>query len=119
MAVNAAYKNPCYPSPCGPNSECRFDNNKLICSCQKDFIGTSPHCHPECVSNSDCRSNQNCLNNKCSDPCTSNPCGSNANCRTENHLVSCICAEGSIGNPFDECRIVKGESYFRGFGNVY
>lgn len=60
---------PCHPSPCGPNSQCREINGQGVCSCIQGYIGSPPSCRPECVINSECPSNEACINQKCGDPC--------------------------------------------------
>lgn len=94
--------NPCQPSPCGPNSECREINNSPSCSCLANFIGSPPNCRPECVSNSECASHLACINNKCADPCPG-ICGQNAECRVVSHTPNCVCLSGYTGNPFVQC----------------
>lgn len=94
--------NPCYPTPCGPNSQCRENNGVAICSCLPNFIGTAPACRPECVISSECPSDKACIQQKCKDPCPG-VCGSNAECRVNNHSPICYCRRGYTGNPFTIC----------------
>lgn len=94
--------NPCQPSPCGPNSECRSAGGSPSCSCLSGFVGSPPNCRPECVSNSDCSYNLACTNNKCKDPCPGT-CGLNAECRVVSHTPNCICVAGFTGDPFRQC----------------
>lgn len=95
-------KNPCSPSPCGPNSQCRAPNNAAVCSCLPGFIGTPPSCRPECVLSSECLQTQACVNNKCTDPCLGS-CGLNAKCLVINHSPICSCPPGQTGDPFRSC----------------
>lgn len=76
--------NPCVPSPCGPNAECRNINGVASCSCLPSFLGAPPNCRPECVVNDECPSDRACVQNHCIDPCLGS-CGSNAYCRTVSH----------------------------------
>lgn len=92
----------CNPSPCGPNSQCRVNNNQAVCSCLPNFIGTPPACRPECVTSSDCPLNLACLNQKCQDPCPGS-CGRNSNCRVIKHNPICSCKNGFTGDPFTVC----------------
>lgn len=94
---------PCQPSPCGLNSECRVVGDSPSCSCLKDFIGTPPNCRPECVSNVECPNHLACINSKCKDPCPG-LCGQNAECRVVSHAANCICQTGYIGDPFSRCQ---------------
>lgn len=94
--------NPCVPTPCGPNSICREVNGSPSCSCLPNYIGRSPNCRPECISNSECPSNLACFNEKCRNPCPGS-CGFNALCTVVNHTPSCTCETGYTGDPFTSC----------------
>lgn len=96
---------PCRPSPCGPNAQCREVNGSPSCSCLAEFIGSPPNCRPECVSNSECANHLACINNKCKDPCPGT-CGQNAECRVISHTPNCICIPGYTGNPFTSCNVI-------------
>lgn len=95
---------PCYPSPCGSNAQCRDG----ICSCLSNYNG-DPYsgCRPECVANSDCPQNRACSRNRCIDPCPST-CGRNALCNVYNHIPMCSCPVGMSGNAFVACDFVRG-----------
>lgn len=101
-AVVPQYVNPCQPSPCGPNSQCKELNNQAICSCLPSYIGSPPGCRPECVVSSECSYDKACSNQKCVDPCP-NTCGQNAKCRVNNHSPICYCMDGYTGDPFTRC----------------
>lgn len=98
----AVAMNPCQPTPCGPNSQCREVNTQAVCSCLPTYIGSPPGCRPECVLSSECPSTKACVNQKCIDPCTG-ACGSNAMCRVNNHSPICFCDFGLTGNPNSRC----------------
>lgn len=100
--------NPCYPSPCGANAECRAIGDSPSCSCLPDFIGSPPNCRPECVSNSECASSLACIRQKCKDPCPGT-CGHNAECRVVSHSPVCVCLQGYEGDPFTQCNIRQQE----------
>lgn len=106
--------NPCSPSPCGPNSQCREVNNHAVCSCQVGYIGTPPMCRPECVVSSECTQDKACINQKCNDPCPGT-CGINARCQVVNHNPICSCTSGYTGDPFIRC---SKEGIFQ-FSNFY
>lgn len=96
--------NPCQPSPCGINSECKVVGDSPACSCLPEFIGSPPNCRPECVSNSECADHLACINKKCKDPCPG-VCGLNAQCRVISHTPNCFCSLGYVGDPFSQCII--------------
>lgn len=95
-------QNPCQPSPCGPNSQCREVNGQGVCSCLPEYIGSPPSCRPECVVSSECPLKQACINQKCTDPCPGT-CGLNADCSVINHSPICSCSSGFTGDPFTRC----------------
>jgi hypothetical protein len=95
-------RDPCNPSPCGPNSLCRVNNGVAVCSCQPGQIGSPPSCRPECIVSAECPLTKACLNNKCVDPCPGT-CGINARCQVVNHNPICSCTEGMSGDPFTRC----------------
>ncbi|CAH1404987.1 unnamed protein product [Nezara viridula] len=101
-------KNPCAPSPCGPNSQCQASGKEASCSCLPNYVGAPPNCRPECVINPDCSTNQACINNKCTDPCIGT-CGLNAQCAVISHAVTCTCLQGYTGNAFIQCLEQKHE----------
>lgn len=97
-------ENPCVPSPCGPNSQCRVVGSQPACSCLQNFIGRPPNCRPECINDSECPNNLACKNEKCRDPCTGY-CGINAQCIVVNHGPVCSCLPGYIGDPSSSCSL--------------
>lgn len=94
--------NPCIPSPCGPNSQCRVVGELPACSCLPNYIGRSPNCRPECTLNAECPSNLACINEKCQDPCLGS-CGINSICTVIKHNPVCSCKNGYTGDPFSSC----------------
>ena len=110
VAVEPVVADPCDPNPCGPNSNPpRARGTRCDCSCQPTMIGSPPNCRPECQVNSDCRSSQACIGNRCIDPCPG-LCGDNAACRVTNHVPICVCQPGYFGDPFVQCRLITSES---------
>lgn len=105
-SLEPVLRNPCQPSPCGPNSQCRELQNVGVCSCLPDFIGSPPQCRPECTTNSDCPPDQACQNSKCRDPCPGT-CGFNAVCNVVNHNPFCTCRAQLTGNPFVRCQEIS------------
>lgn len=102
IAVIKEYVNPCQPSPCGPNSQCRELNEQAVCSCLPEYVGVPPSCRPECTSSSECPSELACVNQKCQDPCPG-VCGHLAECKVRNHVPLCSCQIGYTGDPFTRC----------------
>lgn len=94
--------NPCQPSPCGPNSQCKEVNSQAVCSCLPNYIGSPPSCRPECVITSECALDKACVNQKCVDPCPGS-CGLQATCQAINHSPICSCRPGQTGDPFTRC----------------
>lgn len=103
LATTVIEREPCFPSPCGPNSQCRNLNSSPACSCLNTYIGSPPNCRPECTIHQECPSTQACIHEKCVDPCPGS-CGPNARCHITNHIPICSCFEGYIGNPFSSCQ---------------
>jgi len=101
--------NPCVPSPCGANSECRVIDSRAVCSCTPGMFGAPPNCRPECVINSDCPTNLACVRNKCTNPCQGS-CGFHAVCTVHNHQPVCRCDQGFEGDPFSGCNPIRGRS---------
>lgn len=102
--------NPCIPSPCGPNADCRVIGESPACSCLTNYIGAPPNCRPECTINPECPYNRACMNQRCVDPCPG-LCGSNAKCAVINHTPSCSCDIGYTGDPFQGCTPVQGKRF--------
>jgi len=98
-------ENPCIPSPCGPNSQCRAIGSTPACSCIPNYVGQPPNCRPECVNSAECPSNLACINEKCQDPCPGS-CGVNAKCSVINHNAVCTCILGYEGNPTVQCSLL-------------
>lgn len=96
-------RDPCYPSPCGLNSQCRNQNRVPSCSCLPTYIGAPPNCRPECVINQECTSSKACIREKCQDPCLG-ACGLGAQCTVRDHTANCVCFAGYIGDPFSYCQ---------------
>lgn len=102
VAIQNEPQNPCQPSPCGANSQCRQINGQAVCSCLPEYTGSPPNCRPECVSSSECPLDKACIKQKCTDPC-SGTCGVNAICRVINHSPICSCKNDFTGDPFLRC----------------
>ena len=104
--------NPCQPSPCGPNSECRDQNGSAACSCLAGYKGAPPACRPECVLNTHCPNHLACIGQKCLDPCQGE-CGQGAQCTVVNHKPVCRCEAGLVGDPYRLCRAVPTSELFQ------
>lgn len=95
-------KNPCVPSPCGPNSNCKVVENRPVCACLPGYLGGPPYCRPECTLSAECPLDKACKNTKCINPCLG-VCGTHSICKVVNHSPYCTCPEGYKGNPFISC----------------
>lgn len=93
----------CHPSPCGPYSQCKEVDDRAVCSCLENYIGSPPGCRPECTINSECMLDRACVNHRCVDPCASSICGDQARCQAINHNPICSCPMGYVGDPFVRC----------------
>ncbi|QQP32277.1 Uncharacterized protein FKW44_024191, partial [Caligus rogercresseyi] len=98
---------PCDPSPCGPGTTCRANNNgNPVCQCKAGLIpkpDTITGCGPECVRDNDCQRDYVCQSSKCvpkPDPCDPSPCGPNTSCKPnfQGNPV-CHCLSGFIPKP--------------------
>lgn len=111
-------RNPCQPSPCGPNSQCKEVNGQAVCSCNPGYLGTPPGCRPECTLNSECPHDKACINMKCKNPCEGT-CGRNAECRVVNHSPICSCRHGFTGDAFSHCSPIPRELPIYSNNNKY
>ncbi len=104
--------NPCNPSPCGVNAECRQQNLAAACICLPGLQG-NPYieCKPECTLNTECQDHLACVQQKCVDPCPG-VCGQNARCKVQFHNPTCICDFGFYGDPFSSCVRTTSMNYF-------
>jgi hypothetical protein len=102
---------PCNPSPCGPNSQCREINGQAVCSCVPGYKGSPPSCRPECVVSAECAQNEACSNQKCIDPCKGT-CGVGAKCSVINHNPICSCPQRYTGDPFTRCSPIRKHLLF-------
>lgn len=100
--------NPCQPTPCGPNSQCKISNGQSVCSCLPEYRGAPPNCRPECVVSAECPSDKICKSQKCISPCPG-PCGQNTDCRVINHSPICTCLYKFTGDPFSYCYKMTGK----------
>lgn len=65
------------------------------------IFNTIFHIAVGCRSNSDCPSNEACVNGKCVDPCRCTP---GSICEVKNHFPVCKCPPGTTGDPATGCR---------------
>lgn len=100
---------PCHPTPCGSNALCTERNGAGSCVCLPNYFG-DPYsdCRPECIQNSDCPSDKNCLNTRCVNPCAGS-CAPTAECRVQNHSPVCSCPAGYTGNANVHCKLIQEE----------
>lgn len=99
---------PCVPSPCGHNTKCTVTRNRAVCSCIPAYLGDpKTGCRPECTTNSDCPTQQACINSRCASPCAASICGENAECRVYDHTATCECINGHNGNAYVHCQAIS------------
>lgn len=101
--------NPCQPSPCGPNSQCKQVNQQAVCSCLPGYNGSPPSCRPECVVSTECPIDKACINLKCVNPCPGT-CGISTKCDVKMHSPICTCLPGYTGDPFTRCFFMPRKS---------
>lgn len=94
---------PCNPSPCGLQSQCRIRNGLPSCA---NLPVTADSL--ECISNNECGSREACINRRCSDPCPGS-CGLNTECRVFSNTPMCLCNAGFTGDPFIRCTPIQSE----------
>lgn len=93
-------KNPCEPSPCGPNSECVAEDKEIgpHCKCKPKFYDFPPECRPGCDTHDDCGSDEFCNRRKniCVKICDPLSCGENSKCRPDKRKLKayCSCLDG-------------------------
>ncbi|CAL8079227.1 unnamed protein product [Orchesella dallaii] len=105
QAIIVRAQDPCSPSPCGLNAECRNSLDRPVCTCLPGHQGNPlTSCRRgECSSDSECPNHNVCENYHCVNPCA-NKCGANAHCDVRNHVAVCSCPPGYTGNPTTGCR---------------
>lgn len=108
------FTNPCSPTPCGLNSECRVVNGQAVCSCIRGYLGSPPTCRPECIVSTDCPQNEACTNQRCTNPCPGS-CGVGAQCNVVNHNPICVCPLRYTGDPFVRCTPFRKCPFSQGF----
>ena len=105
--ISGTCKDPCsVANSCGINAECFTENHTPVCRCPFQAAGDAKvECYTlECVDSSDCSANEECVNSKCKDACSSpKACGRNSQCSAINHRAVCECKSGFTGSPSQGC----------------
>lgn len=113
--INEHCVNPCSALiPCSPTAKCNVLDSvplrTLTCMCPEGWIPNKEgECKPiilpsppGCESNSNCPTNETCINRLCRNPCN---CGLNAQCFVQDHRPICSCEPGYEGNPNIACKL--------------
>lgn len=116
--ISAGLENPCNPSPCGPNSQCRQMNGQAVCSCVPGYRGNPPTCRPECIVSLECSLKEACNNQKCVNPCIG-ACGPGAVCDVINHNPICTCPPSFTGDPFLRCFYLRKRTSLFNYTSIY
>lgn len=98
-SISALPVDPCNPSPCNINGQCRVVSGQAVCI------------YPECIINQDCSRDKACYEQRCRNPCI-DACGLNAICDVVNHSPVCSCPTGYEGNAKVSCRVRPPEGKF-------
>lgn len=108
--TNRICRNPCN---CGENAECFIRDHRPVCSCRDGFEG-NPYRRCRlvgCRTNSDCESDEACINNNCISPCILNStCGPNGECYVERNQPLCRCRNGFEGDSYIGCNPIECRS---------
>lgn len=123
--INKKCVNPCAQSKeCVEPAICVPLNHKADCACPPGYLGSvATGCElPKagCRSDSECPSQQACINDRCINPCAeSQPCGTNAICTTFDTVpvktMICECPPGYEGNAVIACAEIPKCPVEKGF----
>ncbi|KAK7075249.1 hypothetical protein SK128_022663 [Halocaridina rubra] len=97
--------------PCGEEAVCQGVNHEAACYCPPGSRGNPrTQCIAiGCVADDTCPSDRSCINQRCVNPCTSDPCELPATCQAVNHVADCPCPPGFNGTRALGCeKIVIG-----------
>lgn len=102
-------------SPCAPSARCSVLDSSpvrtMVCECPELFVpDENGECRriviptpPGCKQDTDCPSDESCINRQCKSPCD---CGPQSTCLVKDHRAICSCLPGYVGNPNIMCRSV-------------
>lgn len=109
--------NLCALSPCGPHAVCSIQNHQVQCKCPKvGFFTGDPFNHQtgcqrvECLHDSNCPFDRQCINFVCENACDRVDCGPHGTCLIKERMAACRCESGFENNgklncvDIDECR---------------
>lgn len=110
--------NLCAFDPCGPNAICSIANHQVQCKCPNvGFFTGDPYNHQtgcqkvECLHDSNCPYDRQCLNFVCENACDQVNCGPHGTCIIRDRQAACRCEAGFENNgrmncvDVDECRL--------------
>ena len=110
---------PCQYVICGSQAQCKAEQHKGICICQKGLQG-NPYIsclRVGCQSNDDCASNEKCdyQSRNCIQLCINHKCAQGARCEAIDHKEICTCNYPLEGDGFSFCSERK-QTDFKFFG---
>ena len=102
--------NLCSYQPCGPNSLCSVIDHKIECKCPEvglysgDAFNHQLGCQKvECLHDSDCPSDRQCLSFVCENACDQVDCGPHGSCIIRDRQAVCRCETGFENNGLLSC----------------
>ncbi|KAI2804698.1 hypothetical protein BLOT_003686 [Blomia tropicalis] len=109
--------NLCAFNPCGPRALCTISNHQVQCKCPDvGLFAGDPYNHQsgcqkvECLHDSNCPFDRQCLNFVCENSCDQVDCGPHGTCIIRDRQAACRCEAGFENNgrmncvDIDECR---------------
>lgn len=95
--------------PCGEEAICQGIDHEPKCLCPPGLRGNpKTQCLAiGCISDDNCPANLACRNQRCEDPCKTDPCVDPAECFVKDHVPTCPCPPGYRGTTDKGCERSK------------